>query len=175
MAEYEDSYPDAYGRQEETDTASKFRRFLNFGLPRQVRDKEPAIAEARRDAPPVVNIQEPEPQPQQARPARARHEERPRQPLVQRTAREICDDVHEALKASPFIDASGIVITVDDSDVTLDGTINSLIAISLAKALITGVPGVGRVEVRLRVRPAQRTYEMSAETQGVPVYKIAAE
>jgi BON domain-containing protein len=173
MAEYEDAYPDAHGRREETDTASKFRRFLNFGLPRQVRDKEPAVAEARRDAPQVVNIEEPAPQ--QTPLAPTRHVERPRQSLVHRTAREICDDVHEALTSSPFIDTSGIVITVDDSDVMLDGTINSLIAISLAKALTTGVPGVSRVEVRLRVRPARRTYETPAETPGAPVYKIAAE
>jgi len=154
MAEYEDAYPDAYGRREEIDTASKFRRFLNFGLPRQVRDKEPAVAAARYDAPQIVNIQEPAWQ--WTPPAPVGHVERPRQPVAHRTAREICDDVHEALNSSPFIDMSGIVITVDDSDVTLDGTINSPIAISLAKALTTGVPGVTRVELRLRVQRTAR-------------------
>jgi BON domain-containing protein len=173
MAEYEDAYPDAYGRREETDTASKFRRFMKFGLPRQVRDKEPAVAATRHDAPQIVNIREPAPQ--RTPPVTTRHVERPRQPLVHRTAREICDDVHEALASSPFIDMSGIVITVDDSDVTLDGTINSLIAISLAKALTTGVPGVSRVEVRLRVRPTRRVYETLAEMPDAPVDKIAAD
>jgi hypothetical protein len=171
MAEYEDAYPDAYGRREEIRPDSRFRRYLRIGLPRQVRDREPVIAEARRDAPPVLDIQEPEPQRRPRQPTTTRHVERPRQPLVQRTAREICDDVHEALNASPFIDASGIVITVDDADVALDGTINSLIAISLAKALVSGIPGIARVQVRLRVQPQQRVYETPNDDPGT-VYKI---
>jgi osmotically-inducible protein OsmY len=88
---------------------------------------------------------------------------------VQRTPREICDEVYETLHASPFIDASGIAITVDESRVMLEGTVNSLMAISLAKALTNGIPGVGRVEVRLRVELAPRLCEAAV----TPLYKVA--
>ena len=171
MSEYEDRYPDAYGRQEETEPEPRRRHFLGIGLPRQVRDPEPPLAEARRDAPPVVNIQDAGRAPWAQRAPQPRHVERPRRPLVERSPQEICDDVAEALAGSPFIDASGISVTVDGSEVTLDGTINSLIAISLAKALVSNVPGVGRVQVQLRVQPAPRTYE----TAGGPVRRIEGE
>jgi len=85
--------------------------------------------------------------------------ERPRQPLGERTPRQICDEVAEQLDASPFIDVSGIEITVDGAEVTLGGTINSLIAISLARALVSNVPGVARVQTQLRVKTPPRTYE----------------
>jgi hypothetical protein len=88
---------------------------------------------------------------------------------AQRTPREICDEVYEALHASPFIDASGIAITVEDSRVMLEGTVNSLMAISLAKALTNGVRGVGRVQVRLRVEPVTQVHE----TAVTPLYKVA--
>jgi osmotically-inducible protein OsmY len=91
--------------------------------------------------------------------------------LVRRTPQEIGADVAQQLAESPFIDVSDISVTVDGSEVTLTGTINSLIAISLAQALTSNVPGVGRVQVRLRVRPATRTYE----TAGTVVHKIEGE
>jgi hypothetical protein len=160
MGEYENAYPDAYGRREATDSASRFRRFSPFKSSREFRDRTPSVAEARHDAPAVLNTQEPAPRPV----------EQP-QPLlhVPHTAREICDAVYEALHASPFIDASGIAITVDDTRVLLEGTVNSLMAISLAKALTNGIPGVGRVEVRLRVELPPRVYEAAA----TPLYKVA--
>jgi len=166
MGEYETAYPDAYGRQEETEP--RRRHFFGRGLPRQVRNNEPAAAEAHRDRPPAADNPEAAPA---TRPVPPRHAERTRRPLIERTPREICDDVAEQLNASPFIDASGIAITVDGSEVTLEGTINSLIAISLAQALANNVPGVGRVQVRLRVNPVPRTYE----TAGTPVHKIEAD
>lgn len=159
MSEYEDRYPDAYGRREETDLQPRRRHFLGLGLSRQVRDSDPAVVEQRRDAPPVVNIQEGGGAASTARPP-PRHVERPRRPLVERSPHDICSDVAEQLNASPFIDASGISITVDGAEVTLDGTINSLIAISLATALTGNVPGVSRVQVQLKVQPAAKTYEL---------------
>lgn len=152
MPEYEDRYPDAYARREEIDRDPRRRHFLGRGLPRQARDPEPSIADTR-SAP-------------AARPPQ--HVERPRQPLVERSPREICGDVVEQLRGNPFIDASGIEVTVDGSEVTLAGTINSLIAVSLARALASNVPGVGRVQVRLRVHSPSRVYE----TSGGPVRKI---
>jgi hypothetical protein len=147
MGEYEDRYPDSYGHGETTEPKEEHRHFSGIGLPRQVRDGEP-----------VVIRPDPQRLAEQAPPA-LRPVERPRQPLVERTPREICDDVYEQLNASPFIDASGISITVDGSEVTLTGTINSLIAISLARALTTNVPGVSRVQVQLRVQQAPRGHQ----------------
>ena len=77
--------------------------------------------------------------------------------------------MYEQLNASPFIDASGISITVDGAEVRLEGTINSLIAISLAKALVSNDPGVGRVEVQLRVQQRPHVYDAPEP----PVYKVA--
>jgi hypothetical protein len=170
MSEYEDRYPDAYGRREETDPASRQRHFLGLGLPRQVRDSRPAVISTPRDEssiadepsipdePPIKVVDIADLPPREPRHAAQLHTERPRQPLVEHSAREICEDVAEQLAASPFIDSSGISITVDDSEVTLAGTINSLIAISLARALALNVPGVSRVQVQLRVQQAPRRY-----------------
>ncbi len=162
MSEYEDRYPDAYGRQEEAEPKPRRRHFLGFGLPRQVRESESPLAEQRHDAPPVANLQEASRPPLTQGAPQPRHVERPRRPLVERSPQEICGDVTEQLAGSPFIDASGISVTVDGSEVTLDGTINSLIGISLARALASNVPGVGRVQVQLRVLPAVRSYETAS-------------
>jgi hypothetical protein len=181
MGDYEDRYPDAFGRGEEVVTrppAPAQRTFFRFGLPRQVRDVEPAVAEARQDAPTVVNIADRAPG--SVRPRRLEpHAERPRRALVARTPREICDDVHEQLEASALVDTSGISITVDGSEVTLGGTINSLFAVSVAQSLAANVPGVSRVQVQLRVQPVAHNYEVPAlrrdEDVAVgPVYRIAA-
>jgi len=163
-SEYEDRYPDAYGHGEESGSpAAQPRHFTGLGLPRQVRDAqlpplEPGGGEAPADAAPVA--------PANPRPRAQRHVERPRRPLVQRTPREICDEVYERLNDNPYIDASGIMVSVDDAEVTLSGTINSLIAVSLAQALASGVPGVGRVQVQLRVQPAPRGYVMVPDDRG---------
>jgi hypothetical protein len=173
MGEYEDRYPEAFGRREETEPQPARRHFFGLRLPRQVRDSEPAIAEARRDTPIVVNISDAAAR-RTARPLRqAHHLERPHRPLIARTPREICDDVFERLNDSPFIDASGISISVDGIEVTLDGTINSLIAVALAQALVTNVPGVGRVQVRLRVQPRPLAAATSDEAAGSLPYKVA--
>jgi hypothetical protein len=160
MGEYEDRYPDAYGRDEEVEAKETpkdtHRHFRGTGLPRQVRsDPPPVVVPANvLDAPPVVTIEEPSTPSPPLRPV-----ERPR-PSTERSSREIHDDVAEQLNGSPFIDASGVSISVDGSQVTLEGTINSLMAVSLARALTTNVPGVSRVQVQLRVEPAPRDYRM---------------
>jgi len=104
----------------------------------------------------------------ETRPA-PQHRERVARAFVVRPPQDIRNEVVEQLNASPFIDATGIAVTLDGSEVTLDGTINSLMAISLAQALVSNVAGVSRVQVHLRVQPAPRTYETAA----TPVYKIA--
>jgi hypothetical protein len=138
MGEYEDRYPEAYGHNE--DTEPRGRHFLGWGLSRQVRGAPAA---------------EQRPQPAPAPPAKARPAAAPAAPETKadlvRTPREICDDIWEQLNQSPFIDASRVTVSVDGSEVTLDGTINSLIAISLAQSLAANVAGVTRVQVRLRL------------------------
>lgn len=163
MSEYEDRYPDAYGRGEEAEPRP--RHFFGLGLSRQVRDDEPAVAEERRDAPTVVDLQDVGGAAWARRPAPPRQVERPQRPLVERGPGEICDDVAEQLNSSPFIDTSGISITVDGPEVTLGGTINSLIAISLARALASSVPGVSRVQVQLRVQPRNPETASGAEAR----------
>jgi hypothetical protein len=164
MSEYEDRYPEAYGRREETDREPRPRRFLGLGLPRQVRDNTPAIISTPREEssipgePSIKVVDIADLPPRESRHAAQLHTERPRRPLVERSPSEICEDVAEQLAASPFVDASGISITVDDGEIRLDGTINSLIAISLARALALNVSGVSRVQVQLRVVQAPKRY-----------------
>jgi BON domain-containing protein len=142
MGEYEDRYPDAYGHGEASEPSAVERHFAGVGLPRQVRD--PPSHEM-----PAERVRAPAPR-QVARPAAA---------AVGRSARDICDDIYERLKESPFIDATGVSVAVSGSEATLDGTINSLIAVSLARALALNVAGVGAVQVRLKVQPPPRRYE----------------
>jgi hypothetical protein len=140
MGEYEDRYPDAYGHGEVIESDANASHLTRSELPRQTRD-------------PPLSILRPD-----ARPASPRREPTVRT-FVVRSPRDIVIDVTEQLDNSPFIDASGIIVTVDDSEVTLEGTINSLMAISLAKALVSNIAGVSRVQVRLRVHAEPRTYE----------------
>ena len=141
MGEYEDRYPEAYGQGEATAAPkpaakpARRRRFLGIGLPRQVRGEVPAGDR------PLSG------QPEQ-RPSPLAH---PMHSDVPRTPRQICDDIWERLNQEPSIDISGITVSVADTEVTLDGTINSLIAISLAQTLVASVAGVSRVQVSLRV------------------------
>jgi len=137
MGEYEDRYPEAYGHGE--DTEPRERHFLGRGLPRQVRGIFRVEERQRPQAPASAKAAAPAAKTDMVRPSR-----------------EICDDVWDRLNQSPFIDASHVTVSVEGSEVTLDGTINSLIAISLAQSLAANVAGVSRVQVRLRVNPAAR-------------------
>jgi hypothetical protein len=137
MGEYEDRYPDAYGHGEVIEEDAADRHFSGSELPRQTRDRPPS-ADARPEAP------------------RPQHRERAARVFVQRPVQDIRDDVVGELNDSPFIDATGIAVTVEGSEVMLGGTINSLMAISLAQALVSNVAGVSRVQVRLRVQQARR-------------------
>ncbi|HVH80185.1 MAG TPA: BON domain-containing protein [Stellaceae bacterium] len=167
--EYEERYPEAYGHGEDVPPAEVQRHYSARELPRQVRDEQSPIADARGETPPVVNIQEPdEARAARPRPPQPRHVERPRRPLVERSPGEIADDVAEQLNASSFIDASDISVSVDSSEVTLAGTVASLIQVSLARALAENVPGVSRVQTQLRVQPRPHDYEASSG----PVYKV---
>jgi hypothetical protein len=137
MGEYEDRYPDAYGHGEVIEEDAADRHFSGSELPRQTRDRPPSAHTARLEA-------------------RQPYRERVVRQFVERPAQDIRDDVVGELNDSPFIDATGIAVTVEGSEVMLGGTINSLMAISLAQALVSNVAGVSRVQVRLRVQQARR-------------------
>jgi hypothetical protein len=174
MGEYEDRYPETFGRGEEIDPKPRPRHFLGLGLPWQARDDDPAAEEpAALDASPeAASIVEPAPPPVRAPgppPRRPRRVEPVRRVTITRTPREICDDVAEQLDSSPIIDSSGISISVNGSEVVLEGTINSLFAIAAARALTTNVPGVSRVQVSLRAPAVPRVYETAA----APIRKVA--
>ena len=139
MGEYEDRYPDAYGRNEVIEDRGA-RHFTGRGLPRQTRDQTVV------ETPPAA--------PQPDTPPRTSRS------FVARPASDIRDDAMRELAASPFIDAAGIDVAVAaDGVVTLSGTINSLIAIPLARALVSNIAGVRRVETQLRLARAARSYD----------------
>jgi osmotically-inducible protein OsmY len=162
MGEYEDRYPDAFGRGEESEPTRQRRDVIGFGLPHQVQDDEPAVAEASDVAEGAVAAT-PSAGPA---PPMAHHYHPPRRVFIERDPADIYRDVVEQLDASPLVDATGISVAVDGSDVTLDGTINSLFAASVARSLASQVPGVGRVQVQLKVRPAPRGYETPPAGKG---------
>lgn len=178
MGEYEDRYPDAFGRGEEVDTPKKHRHFLNRGLPRQVRDHHPAaVDEPQNPERPQDLAPPPLPPPMAPIAPRADDAAPPRPAPAPHPAGEIREDIYEQLTVSPFIDASDIAISVDGAEVTLDGTLTSLIGIviALAKALPDSSPGAGRLQVRLRVRPVTRGFatEPGDAVAGLPPGSMA--
>src|SRR5665213_826846 len=156
MGEYEDRYPDSFGRGEETASTPQHRHFVGLDLPRQVRDDEPAIAEKPDEAPPAPPLAQ----------SSERHHEHPRRVFIEREPRVIQEDVQERLGESPFVDAAGISVLVEGSTVTLDGTVDSLFAVSVAKSLASNVPGVSRVQAELRVVPTLRSYAVAPAAAG---------
>src|ERR1700683_4043424 len=142
MGEYEDRYPDAYGHGETAEKAGT-PRTTELGLPRQTRDELPPA-----EGPPA-----PAPEPRLEWPAR---------PVVERPPQDIRDDVVKQLTESPFLDASGITVGVEGSEVMLQGTIDSQMGISIARALCSNVPGVRSVQVRVHVQRTPRGIEGSA-------------
>jgi osmotically-inducible protein OsmY len=63
----------------------------------------------------------------------------------------ILEDVSERLAASHDLDASGIVITVDNGEVTLDGTVSIRADKHLAEDIAESARGVTHVQNNLRV------------------------
>ena len=64
----------------------------------------------------------------------------------------IQEDVAERLTDDPYLDASGIEVTVRDAEVTLAGTVNGRFAKRRAEDLADSVMGVAHVQNNLRVR-----------------------
>jgi osmotically-inducible protein OsmY len=69
-----------------------------------------------------------------------------------RSDERINEDIHDVLSSNEWLDASDIEVKVEESEVTLIGTVNSKRDKRLAEDLADGVFGVSNVENRLRVK-----------------------
>ena len=74
----------------------------------------------------------------------------------------IAEDINDRLTDDPFLDASGIEVTVNEGEVTLGGTIRSRRCKRRAEDIADDVSGVKHVQNNLRVKeretdaPSQR-------------------
>lgn len=66
----------------------------------------------------------------------------------------INEDVHDRLTEDPDLDASGVVVAVQDGEVTLSGTVSDRRAKHHAEAIVEHIGGVTHVQNNLRVDPA---------------------
>lgn len=167
MGEYEDRYPDAYGRDEAPAQGSppedrkevpprqgrerfSLRTFFGGGTP-----SEPAPAPAWQHAPA---------EPAAATPAPPRPPERNYRGIgprgYVRSPTRIYEDICDRLTDHPLIDASDIEVVVSGIEVTLQGSVDNAIAAGRAEAIAREVPGVKSVRnaltVRARDQAAQR-------------------
>ncbi|MBV8778723.1 MAG: BON domain-containing protein [Alphaproteobacteria bacterium] len=160
MGEYEERYPEAFGRGETTEERPRRRHFFGLNLSRQVRDDKPALAEAGDDKavtatqPALAPNATPARPPGAAGPGRGADRPAPRRVFVERPAEEIRAEVSERLNQNPYVDLSRIAVTVEAAEVTLAGSVDTLFAVSVARALAANVSGVRRVQAELRVERA---------------------
>jgi hypothetical protein len=80
----------------------------------------------------------------------------------QRSVEAIREDVCERLTRHGRLDATGIRVTVEDGEVTLDGTVESRSAKRMAEDTAESVPGVRDVHNRLRIRGQERDSQGAA-------------
>ncbi len=76
----------------------------------------------------------------------------------------INEDVHERLTEDPHLDASAVVVTVRDAEVTLSGMVDSREAKHHAEHLVEHLSGVAHVQNNLRVDHHQRASSQGAHT-----------
>jgi len=158
MGEYEDRYPEAYGRGEEVPTGPAEEGTNLVGPPRQVRDtlrdqrdiKETGherLRERPRDAAPISSA-----------PAGRGEMHGPYRGVgprgYTRAAERIREDVCDRLTEDPFIDASDIEVFVTGTEVFLRGVVENRVAQRQAQSIAEDVVGVRRVDNELRVREA---------------------
>lgn len=175
MGEYEDRYPDAYGRNEGVPPQTPSSEGRKEAQPRQARERfslrslllgggtasEAAPGPAWQHAP-AAPVQMVEPT-RQAAPQPASTQAAGPQPREQdyrgvgprgyvRSPERIYEDVCDRLTDHPLIDASDIEVLVSGTEVTLQGSIDNAIAASRAEAIAREVPGVKSVRNTLTVR-----------------------
>jgi hypothetical protein len=162
MGEYEDRYPDAYGRGQEpapqgvpppTEASDRFALRRRFGLGPLGPTMEPAPAwqHAQRELPSVPpHMVEPT-----AQPAQSEVNYRGVGPRgYVRSPERIYEDLCDRLTENPFIDASDITVSVTGSEVRLTGSVDSAIVARQVEVIARQVSGVSWVHNALRLRPA---------------------
>lgn len=161
MGEYEDRYPDAYGREnaarEQTPASPREEIVRPTARPPMREPGAPAAAMA-----PLSDVR-----PASGRPASDwQHEPAgtgtyrglgPRG--YTRSPQRIYEDICDRLTENPFIDASDVEVRVEGLAVTLSGSVDSGIASRQAEQIAAEVVGVSRVHNRLTVRVASRSTE----------------
>ena len=126
MGEYEDRYPESYGRGEEA----------------QLPPEAPGDRAAYTVKPVITRPADPP----------TYRGIGPRGYV--RRAERIYEDICDRLTDNPFIDASDIDVSVSGSQVTLTGTVDSVTALRQAEAIAADAVGVSRVRSQLRVHAA---------------------
>src|SRR6266851_6246447 len=166
MGEYEDRYPEAYGRGEEP--AQEDRK---APPPRQGHDRFALRGRfglgAATERPPTwdhapserAHIIEPTAPPDRPRPLDYRGIG-PRGYV--RSPERIYEDLCDRLTENPFIDASDITVSVTGSEVRLAGSVDSPIVARQVEVIARQVSGVSWVHNDLRLRPAGEAPASSA-------------
>ena len=157
MGEYEDRYPDAYGRDE---TAGQPPAQSELNLPpRQHRQSTLfntrfGIGAAAETAPAWQHAPT-------APPRRAHESYRGLGPRGYiRSDQRIYEDICDRLTENPFIDASDITVTVRDRTVTLAGSVENMLALHQAEEIAYEVAGVADVRNELIVAPDEQVNRM---------------
>lgn len=172
MGEYEDRYPDAYGPGDDTAAKTEGRQSAETSRqPRRVWERPlfrrlGMVARAERteawEHRPMAAASAPSvPEPVEMTPGAAKMTRTPPTPPYRgrgprgyvRTAERIRDDLCDRLTENPFIDASDIEVTVNGSEVALEGTVDSEIAYKQTQAIAEEVIGVTHVHNHLTIRP----------------------
>ncbi|HEX2793663.1 MAG TPA: BON domain-containing protein, partial [Croceicoccus sp.] len=76
-----------------------------------------------------------------------------------RSDQRILDDICDRLTEDRYVDASDITVTVQEREVTLDGSVTSKQAKRRAEDVADHVTGVGHVQNNLSVKDRQKTEE----------------
>ncbi len=171
MGEYEDRYPEAYGRgatpaqpvsqqPASQPPASQQRESPAMEPPRQVRDRplfrgRLGLGAAAETAPAWQH--QPNERPriiEPTAPARAEGDYRGIGPRgYVRSPQRIYEDICDRLTDDPMVDASDITVSVGGGEVILSGSVDSQMALRQAETIAQEVAGVSRVRNELRQRP----------------------
>jgi hypothetical protein len=152
MGEYEDRYPDAYGRDEAKGQPPPREEVVHPSAPRQVRDV--AAGPSGRTETPASWRHVSAGAGGAGLPAERAGGFRGIGPRgYRRTPERIYEDICDRLTDNPFIDASDIDVATSGTEIVLSGSVDSAIALSQAQQIAAEVVGVSHVHNRLRVRP----------------------
>jgi hypothetical protein len=161
MGEYEDRYPDAYGRDE---TAGEPPPRAELNLPPRQHRQSSLLAVTAETAPAWQHSQARLPEPGQPALVEPSIRSRPFEGSYRgvgprgyiRSDRRIYEDICDRLTENPFIDASDIDVTVRDRTVTLAGSVDNDIVLRQAVAIAGEAIGVAQLHNDLIVRTGGR-------------------